>query len=239
MDRKQPVLRDYALSPNSPSSRAVSLSGGMDSVAALIVMLDTYGQCDALATGGDTDHPASRRYRSYICSTLGVHLSEIDITGSFEHFQRTIRASSSYLSAFTAFYERQYHRPVRDAVSMKRYQTVAYGYRREEKQAIYGRSKYHRVAPVYEWSKLEIRNLLLARGLELHPCYSENRFLGEELRESSWIDASGYGLFHLADSQTLLHPDVESTVRWLNEYHPGLFKIATDTFPTLSSIVHV
>jgi 3'-phosphoadenosine 5'-phosphosulfate sulfotransferase (PAPS reductase)/FAD synthetase len=204
----------------------VSLSGGMDSTAVLLLAIQNGLQPTAVSTFGDTDHPEAAEYHGELCDRLRVPTIDIPISESYKYFVKVIKSSQDYLTAFRTFYRRQYHIPLRRVMEENNFTVRLVGYRADENQWHMGLRTH---APIFDWSKYQVRTFLQKNGIPLHPCYSQTEFLKEPIRESSWIDVQNYGLFHFADKGEI-NDDAIITLKWLRKYYSGLFNLVAESF---------
>lgn len=218
---------------------AVSLSGGMDSTAVLLLAVQNLRRVDALTTSADTDHPDTDGYQQYICRLMNVNRTVHNVPNGYDYFCRCVTECDSYLAAFNRYYDRHYHRPFRRLLRDGSYEVVLLGYRREEHQYIRGISRYQRLAPIYDWTKPETRAFLQSHRIALHPCYQQTKYLTPPIRESSWIDMEHYGLFHLANRPRDLPRSARASILWLRYYYPALYRRTVCSFPHLSRVTEL
>lgn len=202
-------------------SVAVSFSGGMDSTAVLLLAVQNGLHPTAVWTDGDTEHPESQQYRIEICNQLLVPFIKYKVKNSYQYFVKCIKTCPDYLSAFSRFYRRQYHIPLRKILKSNDFTVRLVGYRADENQWNMGKSTF---APIFPWSKQRVRALLEENNIPLHPCYDQSDFLEGTLQESSWIDVEGYGLFNLTNTNEI-HRDAEITLKWLKRYYPEKYDL--------------
>jgi 3'-phosphoadenosine 5'-phosphosulfate sulfotransferase (PAPS reductase)/FAD synthetase len=216
-------------------SVALSFSGGMDSTAVLLLAVQNGINITALSTWGETEHPESRWYRTAICDKLSVSLIEAAVPDSYQYFLECINSCKDYLSAFNKFYDRQHHTPLKKMLFEDKFSSYLVGYRADEHQWQMDENAF---APIFYWSKLEVKNFLEVNNIPLHPCYTQTEFLSTPIRESSWIDIEKYGLFHLADSGEV-HRDIIITMKWLKIYYPKLFELVLVSFDFLKKELEI
>ena len=205
---------------------AISFSGGMDSTAVLILALKNGVTPVAVSTSGDTDHPESTQYCIDVCNRLSVQLIDVQIPDSFKYFVKCINSCDDYLSAFRRFYNRQYHIPIRKLLAEKKFTARLTGYRAEEFQWRMGQRTF---APIFDWSKSDVKDFLKRNDIRPHPCYFQSDFLKPPMRESSWIDMQYYGLFHLAD-KGIIRDEAIITLKWLKRYYSHLYDLVKQSF---------
>lgn len=194
VDRARDIVRQAV----GTASFCLSWSGGKDSTAMVHLVRSVAPETPIMIQFDDCDWPEKRPYVERVCAALGLSVCSVEPDFSVWQRMRTGRIGEENFCDISHELTREaFLRPLADAQHELGCDGVFLGLRIEESRNrrihLCLRGGLYQIAsgdwhccPLAHWTAEDVFAYLIAHGIEINPCYGQNRFLSPEEIRISW-----------------------------------------------------